>query len=245
LRPVVDTINQYGRRIQRHIDSRKRFIEDAAHQLRTPMTLLSTQLHYAASLASTPELQKILAALSENRQQITQLVNQLLSLSQAENYRAEQAAPQPLDLNALVHEVLVELAPLAASRDIDLGIAPERAKAQLSAPRPLLRAMLFNLVDNAIRYTPPGGSATVSVTATTDHRIRLEIADSGPGIPPELRTRVFERFNRGNTTNQEGTGLGLAIVKEAAAACGGTVTLETGRHGKGLRAIVEFRPSGA
>ena len=241
LRPVVETINQYGARIQRQIDSRKRFIEDAAHQLRTPMALLSTQLHYAAGLATTPELKKILAALSQNRQQITQLVNQLLSLSQAESLRAGHAARVPLDLLPLVHEVLVELAPLAAHREIDLGIGPSARQARLYAHRPALYALLFNLVDNAIRYTPPGGSATVSVATTPEGHVILEVEDTGPGIPPELRTRVFERFNRGNAIDQEGTGLGLAIVQEAAAACGGHVSLHTGRQGTGLRAMVKFK----
>jgi len=240
LRPVVDTINQYGQRIQRHIDARKRFIEDAAHQLRTPMTLLSTQLHYAASLAGTPELKKILSALSESRQQITALVNQLLSLSQAENYRPEQAAAQPLDVSDVARDVLVELAPLAASRRIDLGISDTFEPARLRAPATLLRALVFNLVDNAIRYTPPGGRVTLSVAAPAGAAIRLDVVDTGPGIAPELRTRVFERFNRGNATNQEGTGLGLAIVAEAAKACRARVALESGPAGAGLRVIVEF-----
>lgn len=241
LRPVVETINQYASRIQRQIDSRKRFIEDAAHQLRTPMALLSTQLHYAQSLADTDELRRILSALSHNRQQITQLVNQLLSLSQAESLRAGHAARTPLALHTLAHEVLIELAPLAAQREIDLGLGANSVEASLVAHRPALYALLFNLVDNAIRYTPPGGSATVSILQTPAHGVMLEVEDTGPGIPPELRTRVFERFNRGNAVDSEGTGLGLAIVQEAAAACGGTVSLHTGRNRKGLRVVVRFK----
>lgn len=241
LRPVVDTINQYAQRIQRHIDSRKRFIEDAAHQLRTPMTLLSTQLHYAASLATTPELRRILTALSESRQQITLLVNQLLSLSQAENYRPESTPAQHLDLSDVARDVLVELAPLAASRNIDLGIGASFGPTPLLVPATLLRALVFNLVDNAIRYTPAGGHVTLTAWQPPDASSRLEVTDTGPGIPPELRTRVFERFNRGNATSQDGTGLGLAIVAEAARACGATVALSSGPDGKGLRVVVEFR----
>lgn len=244
LRPVVDTINQYGQRIQRHIDSRRRFIEDAAHQLRTPMTLLSTQLHYAASLATTPELKRILTALSESRQQITLLVNQLLSLSQAENYRPESTPAQQLDVSDVARDVLVELAPLAASRNIDLGIGATFGPTPLRAPPTLLRALIFNLVDNAIRYTPEGGHVTLTTSHPPNASARLEVVDTGLGIPPELRARVFERFNRGNATSQEGTGLGLAIVAEAAKACRATVALGSGPNGKGLRVVVEFRPSG-
>lgn len=245
LRPVVETINQYGARLQRQIDSRRRFIEDAAHQLRTPMALLSTQLHYAAGLASTPELKKILTALGHSRLQITQLVNQLLSLSQAENLGSSPMPPTPVELDPLVQEVMVELAPLAAGRDIELGVGPRHVQARLQAHRPALRALLFNLLDNAIRYTPPGGAATVSVTHAPDGATVLEVEDTGPGIPPELRTRVFERFNRGNAADQEGTGLGLAIVQEAARACGGSVSLHSGHRHKGLLVRVVFKPAAA
>ncbi|OWT57646.1 sensor histidine kinase [Candidimonas nitroreducens] len=243
LRPVVETINQYGARLQRQIDSRRRFIEDAAHQLRTPMALLSTQLHYAAGLASTPELKKILMALGRSRLQITQLVNQLLSLSQAENLRGSPVPATPVELDPLVQEVMVELAPLAAGRDIELGVGPQHVQARLQAHRPALRALLFNLLDNAIRYTPRGGAVTVSVALAREGITILEVEDTGPGIPPELRTRVFERFNRGNAIDQEGTGLGLAIVQEAARACGGSVSLHGGRRHRGLLARVVFKPA--
>lgn len=240
LRPVVDTINQYAARLQRQIDSRRRFIEDAAHQLRTPMALLSTQLHYASSLADTPELQRTMAALGQSRQHITQLVNQLLSLSQAENMKANPNARTPVALDPLVHEVMESLAPLAAGHTIELGMGASDAGLTLLAHRPALRAVLFNLLDNAIRYTPPGGTATVSLARRDARNVTLEVEDTGPGIPPELRSRVFERFNRGNTQVPGGTGLGLAIVREAALACGGQVSLHSARNGTGLRVQVDF-----
>jgi two-component system sensor histidine kinase TctE len=240
LRPVVDTINQYGARLRRQIDSRRRFIEDAAHQLRTPMALLSTQLHYASDLADTPELKQTLAALARSRQQITQLVNQLLSLSQAENLRAAESTRTEIALDPLVHEVLEALAPLAAGRGVELGMNETDPSLTLLAHRPAMRAILFNLLDNAIRYTPAGGSAYVSFTRHAGGGILLEVEDTGPGIPPELRARVFERFNRGNTLEPSGTGLGLAIVREAALACGGHVSLHGGSNGRGLRVRVFF-----
>ncbi|MFC4299567.1 sensor histidine kinase [Castellaniella hirudinis] len=239
LRPVVDTINQYAARLQRQIDSRRRFIEDAAHQLRTPMALLSTQLHYASSLADTPELRRAMAALVQSRRDITQLVNQLLSLSQAENLQANPGARALIALDPLVHEVLESLAPLAAGRNVELGMGPSDAGLALHTHQPAVRAILFNLLDNAIRYTPPGGTATVSLTRHGEQGVTLAVEDTGPGIPPELRSRVFERFNRGNTQVSGGTGLGLAIVREAALACGGRVSLH-GAPGGGLRVQVDF-----
>jgi two-component system sensor histidine kinase TctE len=240
LRPVVDTINQYAARLQRQIDSRRRFIEDAAHQLRTPMALLSTQLHYASGLADTPELRRAMAALSQSRKHITLLVNQLLSLSQAESMKANPGARTPVALDPLVHEVMESLAPLAAGHNVELGMGPSDRGLTLLAHRPALRAVLFNLLDNAIRYTPPGGTATVSLTRRNVQGMLLEVEDTGPGIPPELRGRVFERFNRGNTQVPGGTGLGLAIVREAALACGGEVSLHSARNGTGLRVQVDF-----
>lgn len=240
LRPVVDTVNQYAVRLQQQIDSRRRFIEDAAHQLRTPMTLLAAQLHTAASQADTPELKATLDALSQSRRQLTQLVTQLLKLSQVENLRATAPPREPVDLDRLIHAVLEELAPLAAQHDIDLGVTPGRQIARLDAYRPALHALLFNLLDNAIRYTPAGGSVTAAVHQSPG-TLTLEIEDTGPGIPPELRAQVFARFNRGNADDQRGSGLGLAIAREAAAACGGTVNLHGGRQGTGLLVRVVFR----
>lgn len=243
LRPVVDTINQYAQRIRQTIESRKRFIEDAAHHLRTPMALLSAQLHYASNLPAPPELKKILAALNDSRQSITLLVNQLLSLSQVENYHVDTAPAQELDVRDVAQAVLVELAPLASSRGIDLGVGAPFDPLPRKAPRTLLRAMIFNLIDNAVRYTPANGRVTVFIHGADGavDAARLEVADTGPGIPPELRTQVFERFNRGNTTTQEGSGLGLAIVAEAAKACGANVVLTSGPGDKGLLAVVNFR----
>ncbi len=243
LRPIVETLNQYAARLTRQVELQKRFIADAAHQLRTPVALIGTQLNYASRIQASAELRDTLQALRNGARQLTQLINQLLSLSQAEAYRGGIQEPGPVDLLVQTQDVVVELAALADARGIDLGMDPECDRATVLGHAPLGHAMVFNLVDNAVRYTPRGGSVTVRVRCSGD-RVVLRVEDTGPGIPAELRPRVFERFNRGAATNGEGTGLGLAIVREAAIACGATVDLRNRAEAGGLSVEVGFRPAG-
>jgi two-component system sensor histidine kinase TctE len=239
LRPIVETLNQYAARLTRQIELQRRFIADAAHQLRTPVALLGTQLHHASGQAASPELRATLQALRDGSRHLTQLINQLLSLSQAEARRSAERSLQPVALLALAREVLIELALLADQRGVDLGLDPASVEVLAEADAALAHALLFNLVDNAIRYTPRGGSVTVQVDRA-GAQARLYVEDTGPGIPAELRPHVFERFYRGNATGGEGSGLGLAIVREAAAACRAEVELGSGAAGTGLRVVVRF-----
>jgi two-component system, OmpR family, sensor histidine kinase TctE len=242
LRPIVETLNQYAARLTRQVEQQRRFIADAAHQLRTPVALIGTQLHYASGQAASPELRDTLQALRDGSRHLTQLINQLLSLSQAEARRGTDRALQPVALLALSRDVLIELALLADQRGVDLGLDPASVEVMATADPALAHALLFNLVDNAIRYTPRGGSVTVQVDRT-DAQAGLRVEDTGPGIPAELRPHVFERFYRGNATDVEGSGLGLAIVREAAAACRARVELGSGAGGTGLRVQVRFGAS--
>ena len=135
--------------------------------------------------------------------------------------------------------MVIELAALADARGIDLGFLPACTQAEVQAYPALVHALLFNLVDNAVRYTPRGGSVTVQVGL--DEGIAwLQVDDTGPGIPAELRPHVFERFYRGNSADTTGTGLGLAIVRESARACGAEVTLDNPPEAAGLSARVRF-----
>lgn len=242
LRPVVETINQYAARLTRQVELQKRFIADAAHQLRTPVALIGTQLNYAGRLPASAELRDTLQALRSGARHLTQLINQLLSLSQAEAYRGGIEEPGPVDLATQARDAVVELAALADARGIDLGIAAAREPAMVLGHAPLVHAIVFNLVDNAIRYTPRDGSVTVRIDPA-DGRVVLRVEDTGPGIPAELRPRVFERFNRGSAAGVEGTGLGLAIVREAATACRATVDLRNRAEGGGLIVDVGFVPA--
>ena len=239
LRPIVETLNQHAAQLTRQIDLQKRFIADAAHQLRTPVALIATQLDYARRQPASAELQHTLEALGNGSRQLAQLINQLLSLSQAEASHGGARPTQAVDLVGLAQDVVIELAALADARDIDLGFLPACTLAQAQAYPALAHALLFNLVDNAVRYTPRCGSVTVRV-GFDEGRAWLQVDDTGPGIPAELRPHVFERFYRGNSADTTGTGLGLAIVRESALAFGADVTLDNRPDSAGLSARVRF-----
>ena len=242
LRPVVETINQQAARLTRQIDVQKRFVADAAHQLRTPLALIGVQLHDAASQAESAPLQATLEALRQGTRQLGRVVDQLLSLSQAESQRAGAPPRAPVDLAHGVREVMLELAMLAEARGVELGLDPVPAELpRVLADAALLHALVYNLVDNALRYTPAGGSVSLRVEPR-GARVELSVCDTGPGIAPELRARVFERFYRVEPAPSGGSGLGLSIVREAAAACRAAVRLETASGG-GLCARVEFEPA--
>jgi len=239
LQPVVETINQYALRLTNQVDLQKRFVADAAHQLRTPVALISTQLDYASHLAASPELGETLQALRASSRKLKELINQLLSLSQAEAYRAANLPRQAINLPEMAEEVLIDLAVMADDKGIDLGLSSACADAAVIGYPALVRAILFNLVDNAIRYTPRGGKVTVNIMRFGPH-VLLQIDDTGPGIPAEPRRHVFERFNRGNVNDNDGFGLGLAIVGEAVKACMAEIELESIPDFMGLRVTVRF-----
>jgi len=224
LRPVADTINQSTRLIAEHSAAQRRFIADAAHQLRTPLALQASLIEYARSSEDSALWEKLAAS---NRR-LVKVTNQLLLLAQAERSDV-QAHLTTIDLATAALDTVTEFDALAASRHIDLGLdAPLDAGAVLVQAEPaLLHALIANLIDNALRYTPEGGHVTVGVHpgSAAEPTVTLTVTDDGPGIPPEARERVFERFYRIAPHASEGSGLGLAIVREAARSFGAEVSL--------------------
>jgi two-component system, OmpR family, sensor histidine kinase TctE len=236
LRPIVEAINQCIARLGVQVAAQRRFIADAAHQLRTPLTLLGTQLQFARQHGGIePALAEALAAMHRSNRSMVGLTNKLLLLAQAEAADYTQLANEPVDLVALAKDVIEDLALLAQTREIDLG-------AELAGPAPvighpgLLSALVANLAENAIRYTQAGGHVTVAVRID-GATVTLTVSDDGPGIAPESRSRVFEPFYRASA-DTEGTGLGLAIVREIVQAHRGEITLEPGANGRGVTATV-------
>jgi two-component system sensor histidine kinase TctE len=237
IRPLIDALNVYMERVRAQMAAQRRFVANAAHQLRTPLALLSTQAAYARREAGADARGEALAALQESTRRLARLAEQLLTLS-----RAEPGSRRPredrIDLAEAARGVLANLAPIALDRGIDLALEAE-ARAIVAGDGTMLTEMIANLVDNALRYGRAGGSVTVTVTVTAgENDIVLSVIDDGPGIPAEEREHVFERFYRAAGTAAEGSGLGLAIVREVADNAGGSVRLSN-RPAGGL--VVEVR----
>ncbi len=223
--PLVDAINLHMDRIERMVEARRRFIADAAHQLRTPLAVLNTQAEYALRQRSEADMRPAVAAFHRSLGSAIRLTNQLLSLSRAEPVNGLVAPPQSVDLAAAARDMVVELLPLAARKQIDLGYEEHADLPTTVSGQPLLlREMIANLIDNALQYTPVEGLVTVAVERQADS-VYLTVRDNGPGIPAAHRENVFGRFFRLDTGNTLGSGLGLSIVREIVLAHAGEITL--------------------
>ena len=238
LRPIVDAINQCISRMSQQTATQRQFISDAAHQLRTPLTLLDAQIQFARQRGGHDEpLSDALTSMHTSSRKMTTLTNKLLLLAQAESVTPSGVQDQ-VDLTLVIAGVLEQLIALAQKRDIDLGAELEEDLVVIG-DEALTTALVTNLVDNALRYTQPGGCVTVTAQRDED-KVILRVVDNGPGISAEARGRAFERFYRASS-DTEGTGLGLAIVREIAYRQGGTVALAPGAGGIGLVVTVELR----
>jgi two-component system OmpR family sensor kinase len=239
VRPLVDSLNDLLVRLTAALDRERAFMADAAHELRTPLTALHLQLGALARAATEPERAEAMGMLSEGVQRAIRLVEQMLALARQEP-RAEPARTR-FALDELGREVVAELVPLADARRIDLGVS-EAQTVFIRGERDAVATLVRNLVDNAVRYTPAGGRVDVSVERATEApaRAMVRVVDNGPGIEPQERERVFDRFYRRAGTREPGSGLGLAIVRAIATAHGASVRLGEGPDGRGLSVTVSF-----
>ena len=228
LRPLVHALNDYMERVQSQMAAQRRFVSNAGHQLRTPLTLVATQARVAPREKDNDRRNEALQALRSSTKQLARLASQLLTLS-----RAEPGSRRPrrdrVDMTAATRQVLDTYAETALRRQIDLGFEASEP-AFVEGDGPMLSEMIVNLIDNALRYTPVGGTVTVSVSKG-DEWVQLRVEDNGPGIPDDERAKVFERFYRIMDVQPEGSGLGLAIVKEVVDGADGTVSLGTSPSG--------------
>jgi two-component system sensor histidine kinase TctE len=223
--PLLAAMNDLLERLSATVQTQRRFVADAAHQLKTPLAGLRTQAELALRHADAGEMQASLRQLVAGSERATRLVNQLLLLAKAENPAA--VGLQPVDLNALAYEETTHWASQAMAMGTDLGYEGPQQPVFIQGNALLLAELLNNLVDNALRYTPRGGRITVRVRPGSE--VALEVEDSGPGIPEIERERVFDRFYRMLGTTADGSGLGLAIVREIAQKHGATVQIEDNR----------------
>ena len=222
--PLVAAMNDMLQRLSSNIDAQKRFVADAAHQMKTPLAGIRTQAELALRNASPEDMEASLRQLISGAERATRLVNQLLSLARAEDPRNPSNLLSEVDLQAIAQEQTQNWVHEAMSRQIDLGLEGDDQPVLIQGNALLLAELLNNLIDNALRYTPAGGTVTVRVRVE-DQRALLEVEDSGLGIPVEERDLVFDRFYRILGTATDGSGLGLAIVREIAQQHGAIITI--------------------
>ncbi len=229
--PLVGSLNDMLGRLAQTIDMQKRFIADAAHQMKTPLAGMRMQSELALRQVDPDEIHRSLEQLAKSSESATRLVNQLLALARAENQPHVGAPLAPTDLAAQARDTVRDWVQASFAYQIDLGFEapPANANIVIAANPLMLRELLSNLIDNALRYTPAGGSVTVRVKGSAAQAV-LEVEDTGPGIAPAERARVFERFYRILGSGAPGSGLGLAIVREIAQQHGAEVDIFSVPH---------------
>lgn len=232
VKPLVLAINKLLIQVQDDRDAQKRFLSNAAHQLRTPLAGLKTQTELALRQSSKDEIKESLKHINTSAVRATRLAQQLLALARVEPAVFKNMTQEKLDLNSVARDVTRELVPQAIAKDIDLGFESSEKAQIIDGDRSSLYEMLFNLVENAVLYTQSGGRITVRVQSHKGEPI-VTVEDNGPGIPKEERSQVFERFYRILGNKESGSGLGLAIVREIADAHNATVDVKDGLEGKG------------
>lgn len=248
VRPLVSALNRLFSLVNTQTEAQRRFVADAAHQLRTPLAGLQAQVEAWAQAARSMGGGDLLSLRVEQVQRLrdatrrtSQLANQLLALSRADAVSADAQPLQQVDLKDLCETILALYLDDAAAKQIDLGL--ETQPAQVQGHAWLLRELLINLVDNAVKYAPAGGRITLrcGLDGTGPApRAWIEVEDDGAGIPEAERQRVLQRFYRVPGTAGEGNGLGLAIADEIARAHQTQLELGSGSAGRGLRVRVGF-----
>lgn len=243
VRPLVQELNLLFGRVKTAFEAQQHFVADAAHELRTPLAALRLQAQ-SLDRADNPDARRVaVARLTAGIDRATRLVEQLLVLARQEATAAEGAVSRPVDLADLARRTVADLAGVAAAKGVDLGVQ-QADPATVEGQPDALQILLRNLVDNAVKYTPGGGTVDISVQHE-GQKIVVQVEDSGPGIPPEERERVFDRFYRVAGSDAAGSGLGLAIIKAIAERHGATLALDASQRLGGLKAVVTFGAAAA
>ena len=239
LKPMVHSFNSLLTRLRDAFAMKRQLVQDAAHELRTPITALALQMENLRRDMPAGACTQSLGQLEAGVHRASRMVDQLLKLSRQGDAPAEPA--MRVDLRAQVRDSINALIALADQRNSDLGLVDEglQGEVALSCAPGDFRSALDNLVENALRYTPEGGVVDVRVMTEKGKPV-IEVADTGPGIPPELIDRVFDRFFRVPGSTARGSGLGLAIAQSAAQRCGLRVLLRNREDRSGLVARIEL-----
>ncbi|MGC1182079.1 ATP-binding protein [Legionella sp.] len=234
IKPVIDELNKLFFRLKEGFEREKRFAADAAHELRTPLAALKTQAQVALHTNNMEEKNQALQKLIVSVNRSTHIVQQLLTMSRLVPEAAHIDGKDKVNLSRLTREILAMLAPTAVEKQIDLEFESNAENLNIYGNSTALGILIRNLVDNAIRYSHEHGHIKVYLAKSQDNEVMLEVRDNGPGIPHELRTRVFERFFRVLGNKSPGSGLGLAIVQQICELHNGRVVLNSPKEGNGL-----------
>ena len=237
--PFVVAINRMLTRVDQSVEQQRRFVADAAHEMRTPLTALSLQLERLEAVEMSEPAKQRLSALKNGLERTRLLLNQLLAFARAQQVNNE--GKTEISLQHVIRRVLEDLMPLADAKHIDIGVVSE-FDATVSVQEFDLAALIKNLVDNAIRYTPDGGKVDLLLARNLE-KITLKIVDTGPGISEAERERVFDPFYRVLGSEQIGSGLGLSIVKTIATRIGAKIELSSVNENSGLCVTVIFHES--
>jgi two-component system, OmpR family, sensor kinase len=238
IRTMVEALNGLFQRVEAALEAERQFTADAAHELRTPLAALQAQLQVALRARDSGERDRSLAQLQSGLTRASHLVDQMLQLARLDP-ESGLPDPQPVDLAMLTESVCADLGPQILDKNLDFALdaAPGCI---VTGQAEWLRVLIRNLVDNAIRYTPDGGTLRVSVSRATG-QCRLSVSDSGPGIPAADRDAVLHRFHRLDQGTQPGSGLGLAIVARIAELHGAELDLAEGENRQGLKVVVLWK----
>ena len=236
---LVNSVNSLMRQLESVLSAQNRFIADAAHQLRTPLAGAQAQLELALLESDPDQHQELLERVSTSMERLSHTITQLLSLARNQQDASHNIVMSRVNLNKIAQEVTTDMVPTAIKKGLDLGFEADTQSTIILGDSKRLKEMLYNLVDNALLYTPAGGKVTVKVQHEAGE-IVLSVIDNGPGIPKSEREKVFERFHRVIGTGQEGSGLGLAIVMEIAQLHQANVEIADEPRKKGLNIQVSF-----
>jgi two-component system sensor histidine kinase TctE len=239
VRPIIHEINGLMNRLDKALEAQRRFIADAAHQLRTPLAGLKTQVSLALRQTVNGDLRHSLKQIDESADRTIRLVNQMLALAQVEPGSDRLLDLKPLDLGKLVRETVKDWVPAAIKRDIDLGYEGLDGAVRIEGDTVRLKMMIDNLIDNAVRYSANGSSITTKL-GEADGSVTLTVEDNGTGIPPGEREAVFQRFYRVPGNPVAGSGLGLSIVQDIVKSHGARISIEAPAGHSGTLVRVTF-----
>lgn len=238
VRPLVGAINDLLKMLNDEMEKERRFVANAAHQLRTPLAGLKTYADLALKMNEDPSVSSVLAQLHTGINRMSSLIIRLLTLARSEPGVASKTARQNTDLSAIVSSVTEDLVPLSIEKQVDLGFESPQESIFIEGDPVGLREMVTNIIENAVIYNQQGGKVTVRISKMSAPTLSVE--DNGPGIPEKERELVFERFYRILRDGAAGSGLGLSIVREIARSHNAKVEVADGAGGVGTCLTVTF-----